>query len=343
MAHNLNIKPNGQASFVSKKELPWHGLGTIVETLSAQEAMVLGGLDFEVEKRPLYIPGNPISFEQAKLNPRIQRRIIKEDNKLVSTYNNLIQVDDKFATVRTDNDKALGLVGSKYIIVQNKHAFDFFDDIAQDGLASYETAGALGNGEVVFITARVTESMTIHKDQIDKYLLISLSHDGSSAITVTYTPIRVVCNNTLTLALQSAVNKVSIRHTYSAHDKLNAAKETLGLISYGDISHKEYFNRLLDINITEGEVIDLYLKAYKIDPNNLSTKGKNILETNLDYYYKGLGQADYVGTGWGAFNSVTGYLQNVKNYTTDDIKFKAGLMGNQQAIRDTVLNSILAL
>ncbi len=343
MAHNLNIKANGQAAFVSKKELPWHGLGTIVDTLSAQDAMVLGGLDFEVEKRPLYIPGKPISFEQAKLNPRIQRHIIKADDKLVSTYNNLIKVDDKFATVRTDTDVALGLVGSKYTIVQNKHAFDFFDDIAGDGIASYETAGALGNGEVVFITAKVTESMTIHKDKIDKYLLISLSHDGSSAITVAYTPIRVVCNNTLTLALKTSVNKVSIRHTYSAHDKLDASKATLGLISWGDASHMDYFNRLLDINITEGEVIDLYVKAYKIDTNNLSTKGKNILETNLDYYYNGLGQKEYVGTGWGAFNSVTGYLQNVKNYTNDDIKFKSILMNNQQSIRDTVFETLLGL
>jgi len=341
MAHNLNIKPNGQASFVSKKELPWHGLGTIVETLQAKEAMELGGLDFEVEKRPLYIPGKNITFEEAKLNPRIQRHIIKKDDGLVSNYNKLIKVKEKFATVRTDTDVALGLVGSKYTVVQNKHAFDFFDDIAQDGVAEYETAGALGNGEIVFITAKVTESMTIHKDQIDKYLLISLSHDGSSAISVAYTPIRVVCNNTLTLALRGAVNKVQIRHTYSAHDKLDAAKETLGLIKQGDNAHMDYFNKLLDINVSEGEVIDLFINAYKIDTNNLSTKGRNILESNLDYYYKGLGQSDYVGTGWGAFNAVTGYLQNVKNYTNDDIKFKAVLMNNQQTIRDTVLTSLL--
>lgn len=342
MAHNLNIKPNGKASFVSKKELPWHGLGTIVNTLTAQEAMHLGGLDFTVEKRPLFAPGNPIIFEEAKKLSRIQRTFVKnKEQTLVPIYNTLTKVKDYYTTVRTDNNQPLGIVGSKYTVVQNQHAFDFFDEVAEDGIAQYETAGALGNGEVVFITAKVTEGMTIHRDQIDKYLLISLSHDGSSAITVAYTPIRVVCNNTLTMALKGAQNKVSIRHTHSAHDKLNAAKAVLGLINSGDNQHLEMFNRLLDVNVTEGEVIDLFINAYKIDTTNLSTKGKNILESNLDYYYNGLGQKDYVGTGWGAFNAVTGYLQNIKNYTNNDTKFKSILLSNQQSIRDNLVLQLL--
>lgn len=341
MSHNLNIKPNGKAAFVSKQDLPWHRLGTIVDTMNSKEAMELGGLDFEVEKRPLYVNGSVISFEEAKKNSRIQRRITKVDDNLTSEYSKLIKFKDKFSIVRTDNDKPLGIVGSKYTPVQNIEAFNFFDDIAQDGIAEYETAGALGNGEIVFVTARVTESMTIHNDQIDKYLLISLSHDGSSAITVAYTPIRVVCNNTLTIAIRNAKNKVQIRHTSSAHDRLDAAKATLGLINYGDNAHNDYFNRLLDISITEGEVIDLFANAYKIDINSISTKGKNILESTLDYYYNGLGQAEFVGTGWGAFNAVTGYLQNIKTYTNADTKYKAVLMSNQQGIRDTVIDKLL--
>jgi len=341
MAHNLNIKANGQASFVSKKEVPWHGLGHIVETLYAKEAIKLGGLDFEVEKRKLYSPSLDISFEDAKQCATIQRTFTKAGGKLVPNYTKMFALRDKFAIVRKDNDYPLGIVGSKYTPVQNIEAFNFFDDIAQDGIAQYETAGCLGNGEIVFVTAKVTESMTIHNDQIDKYLLFSLSHDGSSAITVAYTPIRVVCNNTLTLALQGSVNKVSIRHTQSAHEKLIAAKTTLGLISKGDIKHMEYFERLLDINITEGEVIDIMANAYKIDTNNLSSKGKNILETNLDYYYNGLGQKDFVGTGWGVYNAITGYLQNVKSYTDSDIKFKSTLMTGQQVIRNQVYNDLI--
>lgn len=341
MAHNLNIKPNGQAAFVSKQELPWHKLGTIVDTMNSKEAMELGGLNFEVEKRPLYVNGSAISFEEAKQYSRVQRKITRVDDKLTGEYSKLIKFKDKFSIVRKDNDYPLGIVGSKYTPVQNIEAFNFFDDIAEDGIAEYETAGALGNGEVVFITAKVTNSMSIHNDQIDKYLLISLSHDGSSAITVAYTPIRVVCNNTLTIALRNNANKVSIRHTASAHDKLDAAKATLGLISYGDKAHMDYFNSLLDINITEGEVIDLFAKAYKLDTDNLSTKGKNILESNLDYYYNGLGQKEFVGTGWGAFNAVTGYLQNIKTYSNDDTKFKAILTSNQQIIRDTVTKELI--
>lgn len=341
MAHNLNIKPNGQASFVSKKELPWHKLGTIVDTMNSKEAMELGGLDFEVEKRPLYVNGSAMTFEEAKQHSRVQRKITRIDGNLTGEYNRLIKFKDKFSIVRKDNDYPLGIVGNKYTPVQNIEAFNFFDDIAEDGIAEYETAGALGNGEVVFITAKVTNSMSIHNDQIDKYLLISLSHDGSSAITVAYTPIRVVCNNTLTIALRNNASKVSIRHTASAHAKLDAAKATLGLISYGDSTHMEFFNRLLDVNISEGEVIDLFANAYKLDTENLSTKGKNILETNLDYYYNGLGQKEFVDTGWGAFNAVTGYLQNIKTYTNDDTKYKAILQSNQQLIRDNVIKDLL--
>jgi phage/plasmid-like protein (TIGR03299 family) len=345
MAHNINIKANGQASFVSKKELPWHGLGTIVQdSLTSEQAMILGGLDFEVEKRSLYVPGKDFSIEEAKQHKRIQRRLVTEDDKAVAKYNNLVKFKSQFATVRTDNDYPLGIVGNKYTIVQNREAFEFFDSIVQDGIAEYETAGALGNGEVVFISAKVTESMTIHTDKIDKYLLISLSHDGSSSISVAYTPIRVVCNNTLTLALQNNVNKVQIRHTASAQDRLQAAKETLGLIDYGDKSHTEYFNRLLDIHVTEGQVIELFSKAYSIKlDDDLSTRGKNILETSLDYYYKGLGQKEYVGTGWGAYNAVTGYLQNVKNYTDEDNRFKSTLMSTQQTIRNKVVDSLFEL
>lgn len=345
MAHNLNIRPNGKAAFVSKKQLAWHGLGTVFQedVLTSKQAIELGGLDFEVEKRPLYAPSKIITMEEARATPRIQRHFTNVDGKIQANYSKLNLLTEKFATVRTDTDIPLGIVGSKYTVVQNQAAFDFFDDIAGDGVANYETAGALGSGEVVFITAKVTESMTIHKDQIDKYLLISLSHDGSSAITVAYTPIRVVCNNTLTLALKGSRNKVQIRHTLSAHDRLNAAKATLGLIKTGDVNHTEYFNRLLDVNVDEGQVIDLFINAYKIDTTNLSTKGKNILEANLDYYYKGLGQEAYVGTGWGAYNAVTGYLHNIKTYTSIETKFKAELMTNQQAIRDNVVSELLIL
>ena len=343
MAHNINIKPNGQASFVSRKEVPWHKLGHVVQTLYAEEAIQLGGLDFDVEKRPLYSPSIDMSFEDAKQYPMIQRTLIKPEDKLIPMYNKLFTVKDKYAIVRKDNDVPLGIVGSKYTPVQNIEAFKFFDDIAQDGIAQYETAGCLGNGEIVFVTAKVTESMTIHNDQIDKYLLISLSHDGTSAITVMYTPVRVVCNNTLTLALKDAVNKVQIRHTQSALDKLNAAKATLGLITKGDIKHMEYFERLLNVQVTEGEIIDIMARAYKIDTDNLSSKGKNILETNLDYYYKGLGQKDFIGTGWGAYNAITGYLQNVKSYTDSDVKFKSTLLTGQQTIRNQVYNDLILL
>src|SRR5690606_31902054 len=193
MAHHINFnEQTGKHSFFSVKEKAWHGLGQIVEDYpTSAEAIKYAGLDYTVKKRYLFTYGDDTSPET-------------EDNDCVMEWR--VDVPEHFATVRTDTDEVLGVVGKDYEIVQNTEAFHFFDDlVGGNGGIKYETAGALGKGEKVFITAKLPDVLRVGKDDlIEQYLLLTTSHDGYGCIKAAFTPIRVVCNNTLNAALRHA-------------------------------------------------------------------------------------------------------------------------------------------
>ncbi len=347
MAHNLNFK-NGVASFASKQEPAWHGLGKVVEAMTSEQAIILGGLDFEVEKRPLFINGGEeIPFEAAKTIKRVNRQIVKVDEDTWrSVYKPSIMIPNQYATVRTDLDLPLGIVGERYHVIQNKEAFDFIDSIIGQGIADYETVGALGNGETVFITCKLREEMVVNKDLIDKYLLLSMSHDGSSSIVVMFTPIRVVCNNTLTLALEGKNNKVVIRHTKSAKEKLELSKKVLGIVDRQTLAYKEAFGYLNTITVYDKQIPDIIKYSFGLKPDdkgNFSSKAENIVKAVEKYYHNGIGQEEIVGTAWGVFNGITGYLQNVKSYNNPEAKFKNTFMTTSVDVRNRAFTSLQSL
>lgn len=352
MAHNLNFK-NGVASFASRKEIAWHGLGKVVEAMTSEEAIVLGGLDFEVEKRPIFI-NMPTALDktEAPKYKSITRQLVPkylEDgvSELVPEYRQNILFENQFATVRTDLNIPLGIVKSRYHVIQNREAFDFIDSIIGKGVADYETVGALGNGKTIFITCKLREEMLINKDVIDNYLLLSMSHDGSSSIVVMFTPIRVVCNNTLTLALEGKnKNKVIIKHTKNAKDKLGLSKKVLGIVDRQTLLYQEAFGHLHNITVYDTQVPDIIKAAFKLQPNDkgeLSTKANNIVKAVESYYHVGVGQENIVGTGWGVFNAVTGYLQNVKDYSDAETKFKNTFLNSSVDVRDRAFKLITSL
>jgi len=186
MGHNLNFN-NGRYSFFSVKEKAWHGLGQIVEDYpTSAEAIRNAGLDYSVEKSPLFTKGSGIV--------QIADGIVIQDTE--------IEVPNYFANIRTDNNTVLGVVGKDYHIVQNKDAFTFFDSIVGGGSGIlYQTAGALGQGERIFITAKLPNYIRIGNsdDVIEKYIFLTTSHDGSGSITAAFTPIRIVCQIPSTL------------------------------------------------------------------------------------------------------------------------------------------------
>ncbi len=192
MAHNLNFNDRtGKYSFFSVKEKAWHNLGQIVEeNPTSQEAIKFAGLDYEVEKSLLFTKNRGITESQ--------------DGLIMS--NSELEVPNYFANIRTDNDTVLGVVGKDYQIVQNREAFSFFDSIVGGGEGIlYETAGALGNGERIFITAKLPDYIRVGNgdDITEKYIFLTTSHDGSGSITAAFTPIRIVCQNTLNASLRN--------------------------------------------------------------------------------------------------------------------------------------------
>lgn len=321
MAHKIFETPKGVHSFASRKEKAWHGLGQVVDAMNSKDAIVLGGLDFTIEKRRLYIEHGIMDFETAKESKHIARLKRTADN----VYKELIAVPDRYATVRTDTGFPLGIVSERYEVIQNIEAFDFIDSIIGEGVADYETVGALGNGGTVFITCKLREEMVINKDQIDKYLLITMAHDGTASIVVMFTPIRVVCNNTLSAALEGKSNKVTIRHTKNAKVKLEASKKILGIVDVESRLYTEAFGELFKRYVPDNKVrplLEYSLGLKRDEKGHLSTQANNMLIAAEKYYYKGIGQEGIIGTGYGLFNGVSGYLQNVKSYKNEEVKFK---------------------
>ena len=327
MAHNLNYNDKTQKhSFFSVQQKAWHNLGQIVQDYpTSKEALEFAGLDYTVEKRPVFT----YDTENFKANP---------DTDIVIPE---LEVPGYFATMRTDTDQVLGLVGRDYKIVQNVDAFSFFDSIVGGDGIMYETAGALGNGERIFITAKLPDYIKVgREDLIEKYLFLTTSHDGYGSITAAFTPIRIVCNNTLNMALRNCTNTIKIRHTQSAQDRLKEAHKVMGISNKLAEELDGIFNQWAKVRITDSEVkklIQLAMVPNKEVLRNIQTGNlddlsscfKNICDTAYEYAMTSPSQQTETtkGTLFGAYNSISGYFQNVRTYKNEEAKFKSIMYG----------------
>lgn len=329
MAHNLNFNSNtGNYSFFSVKQKAWHGLGQIVSDYpTSKEAIYFAGLDYNVVKKPIFTSGSDFI----------------QDAQGMQAVENQLEVPDYFATLRTDKNIVLGVVGKDYHIVQNTDAFEFFDAIVgnTNGI-KYETAGALGNGERIFITAKLPDYIRVGSgdDVTEKYIFLTTSHDGSGSITAAFTPVRIVCQNTLNASLKNMTNVVRIKHTSGAKSRLENAHKVMGLASKLTTQLEGTFNQWANVKITDSQVRKLIQLA--LCPNketlehikngaedDFSTMFKNTV--NDAFAYAMLNDSQKLettqGTLFGAYNAVTGYFQNVRNYKNDEAKLKSIVMG----------------
>jgi phage/plasmid-like protein (TIGR03299 family) len=339
MAHNINYNEDTEKySFFSVNKKAWHGLGQIVEQYpTSKEAMQFAGLDYFVEKRPLFT--NSLANALSGIDTGIAFP--------------KIGVPNFFATARTDNNAILGVVGKDYEVVQNVDAFTFFDAIVGDGDGIlYETAGALGKGERIFITAKLPGYIRVgREDLIEQYLFLTTSHDGFGSITAAFTPTRIVCNNTLNAAMRNHSNAVKIRHTASANDRLKQAHTLMGICNNLSGELEAVFNQWAKVRISDSEVKKLVQLA--MVPNKevlknlqsgkddeLSTTYKNIVENVCEYAFSSPTQqlVTTAGTVFGAYNAVTGYFQNVRNFKSDEAKFKSIMDGTAKLRGQTAFN-----
>ena len=290
MAHELQIK-NGKASMFYVNEAPWHGLGTRLESpATATEAIRAANLDWEVIKKPIYLEGGQM-------------------------------VKDRFGLVQkhlacTTQCPVFGIVGKQYAPLQNRAAFAFFDPIVGQDAAIYHTAGALGEGERVWILAKLPSDIcVIGEDVVNKFLLLSNSHDGKSSVQLKFTPIRVVCHNTLTLALREGPT-LHIVHKRDMRERLRDATRLLGIIEKRFDDLGESYQRMTKVQIG-GDQLKEYLESVFPDPKE-PDDGQALARVCRDrvraeYFFsqgKGTELKGVPGTLWAAYNGVTEYVDH---------------------------------
>jgi phage/plasmid-like protein (TIGR03299 family) len=269
--------------------MPWHGLGTKVEKLmTADECLVAAGLDWKVTKEKIFFTVDGKKYF----------------------------VPNKYATVRNTDNRPLGVVGASYQPVQNADALNFMDTLTQNGEAKYETAGSLQFGRIVWVMAQIPNGKGI--DPIEKYLLCTTSHDGSSPVMVTATPVRVVCNNTLNAALKGAKNKFRIRHTTNVESKIEEARKTLADSLKYFTKLEEKFEQMKGVKFTQVQLENLVLKVFKNteDVADLSKRQSKSLDGILGEIVEltekgaGVNLPGVRDTAWGAYNAVAEFLDH---------------------------------
>lgn len=202
------------------RETPWHGQGTRVEEApSSEEAIRLAGLNWKVEQKPIYLADGT-------------------------------EIKGSYANVRNVDNKPLGIVGERYRIVQNVDAFAFTDALLGEGV-KYETAGSLKEGKVIWLLAKLPNKYEILGDKVDPYVVFTNTHDGSGAVKVAMTPVRVVCNNTLNAAINGAKRVWTAKHTGSIQYKLDDAMKTLELADSYMRATKDTFENLYKVKMNE--------------------------------------------------------------------------------------------
>ncbi len=277
------MSSNVESMFYTR-EKPWHGLGVRVEEApTSADALRLAGLDWEVAQEPIFT----------------------EAGDAIAGYK---------VNVRDRDRKVLGVVSDRYRIVQNREAFSFTDALLGNGVR-YETAGSLQEGKRVWLLARLPREYIIAGERISPYLVFSNSHDGSGAVRVALTPIRVVCNNTLNLALDTARRSWSMIHTGNISGKMQEAKDTLFMAETYMDSLGEAFERLRRQKVTESQLKEYVEQLLPLEKDATPMQEKNTMKLREDMLRRYYDAPDLRGVGNNAYrfvNAVSDFATHAK-------------------------------
>lgn len=259
MAHAIDMS-NGRANVMLAGSDAWHGLGTVVATAQASaEAIKLAGLSWRVEKWPTQAYGRGL------------------DNEFT-----VRDLDDCFAIVRDDTFAVLGTVGKDYQPIQNSEAFSFFDDLIGEEIAMYETAGSLHDGRKVWMMAKIPREFRVgSEDLVNSYALLTTSHDGSGAMRMIPTTVRVVCQNTLNLALNRAGSHAGVRipHSGNVTFKIDEARKALGIIDRSFDRFQAQLDALAARSLSGTEVTDYFTGLFPTTaPGETKVEDSEVLE-----------------------------------------------------------------
>ncbi len=280
MAHEVE-----SIMYVSNEEngrfVPWHGLGTPVEEAQTyKEAIKIAGLDWRVEAKPIYNDKG-------------------------------VEIPGYKANTRDSDDKVLGLVSNRYKLVQNSEAFDFTDSLI-GGEVRYETAGSLLGGKRIFLLAKLPEKKILG-DDFDNYICFTNSHDGTGAIQACMTPVRVVCQNTLNLAISQATRKWSTKHIGDIESKMEEARQTLQLAEMYMDNLAVVADQLANTKVTEEEAALIIDSIYPVN-EDASDRAKRTIEKKKEEFMICMFAPDllkFKGTAWGLVNAASDFSTHV--------------------------------
>ncbi len=292
MGHGIEIND----SMFSAREVPWHGLGVVVEdTLTATEALKVAGLDWQVELVPAFAdtPKGMVNtnayFPMTRIRSKeIQYEFVGNGTRVVS---------------------------EKYELLQNRDAFTFMDNLVDQGL-KYETAGSLRNRAWVWMTAKLPKQILVGGvDATDVYLLLSNSHDGTKAVRVDVTPVRVVCQNTLNMAWGSSKRSWSARHLATLEGRLAQARTTLELTFDYVEEWQEQAELLMMDPFTDRQMKNLLDKLIDETP-----RAQNHRDTILSLFAESptIKGTPAEGNKYGALNAVGEYFDHIRFADADD-------------------------
>lgn len=297
MAHEISIV-NGRAEmFSGNNVLPWHELGTIVQgLLSAKEAIEAAHLGWKAVAMPVTVAGKELSL------------------------------DDYQGICREDTLDTLGIVKGRYEIIQNSECFSFMDSLVGDGEIRYETAGALRGGKQVWMLAKYNGEIVINKDQHRLWLLLVTSHDGSKCLECCWVTERVVCANTLSIALNGKSNSIKIRHSADWQAKRDEAKRVLGLTKEYFTEQSKALSTLGDKAVSLDQMVAFTEALIPCKDKDVPTRTKNIRSEIASLFTNGAG--NHGQTRWDALNAVTDYVDHSATIRGQNTRMESALWGS---------------
>ena len=290
MAHAIEQFEDGTAAFFSARVPAWHRLGTVTEDAqTAADALRIAQMDWHVYK----------TTEPLTMTAPTSDGVVT------------VPVPSQFATYRTHPKtgvvEPLGVVGTQYTPIQNSEAFDFLSLLVDEHGAVFDTAGSLHGGKKVFVTMKMPQDVLIGGfDAVDMYLLATNAHDGSGAFQVAVTPTRVVCQNTLTWGLKAAKRTMSFRHTRNVTNKVQAARETLGLTFAYSEEFEKAAEELLAKSMTDKQFLSFAETLFpeRKDPSSRQVNRRDEILMELNGLWNAPTQENIKGTKWAAYNTV---------------------------------------
>lgn len=347
MSHELTIsKMTGKAEMFYCGDAPWHGLGTKVDhALTSAEAIAAAGLGWWVDRAPLFTA----------------------DGQEVAGWK---------ATRRADTQEILGVVSDDYRVIQNLEAFTFLDALATEGSAMFHTAGSTHNSRRVWALVKLPESLVVVPgDRVDQYLMLYTGHDGTRGLTILFTPVRVVCDNTVRAAMGSLYRDAAgsapghyytIRHIGDVKQQLAEAQRVLGISrKYFEVAGEAF--RAMSAKEISAAMLEGYLKAVVPDPEESIVRGHGDPGTHSILYQSARDRAQRIrdriaflfeagrgnqipgarGTLWAAYNAATEWVDHVNVLRVDGEPkvrgFESAMFGTGEDVRQRAFDAAVKI